>query len=69
MRRLTKEMHVRMTAADSTALEAWAHEESRSASAQVVHILRQALAERAERVAPLADRTAERIRNAPREAH
>jgi hypothetical protein len=65
-RKLTKEMHVLLSAEDHSELKAWAEQECRTLNAQLLYILRQALASRADGVAPLENSLAERISHATR---
>jgi hypothetical protein len=65
--KLTKEMHFTMGAADHAGLKAMADKECRTLNAQLLYILRQALAEHRKRVAPFdVPDEAERITNGTR---
>ena len=63
------ETHVYMTPNDRAALEEWAREECRSVNGQILHIIREALASRAQSIVTLSPRSpTERVRDATRRA-
>lgn len=62
----TAEVRVFMSQDEHAELAAWAGEECRTQGAQVLHIVRQALARRADEVSPLSDPAARRLTHAAR---